>query len=177
MLNCFECKWEAQKSAWARLRRNQGAYQSRLTDIGSRRVQSPRGVLKRAHQVVMAAWWNCWWTGWRPRRDAGRGRSFEEEGLDRGRGLLNSERSLLGCASRGPCGLTKETEGKARPSPQTPSSSDAIDRNNNSALNHFLGLNLKPRARSAIQVLICLYFTSLARIAAQYDFSEINAKG
>jgi hypothetical protein len=34
-----------------------------LTDSGSRRVGSPRGVLKGAHPVVMVAWWNCWWVG------------------------------------------------------------------------------------------------------------------
>jgi hypothetical protein len=111
-----------------------------------------------------------------PRRVAGQGRSFEEERLDRGRGLLNSERCLLGCASRDPCGLTKETEEKLDPPLKPHPPRNAIDRNNNSALNHFLGLNLKPRARSEIQVLICLYFLPDARIAVPYEFSETNAK-
>ena len=62
-----------------------------LTDTGSRRVLGPRGVLKGAHQVVMAAWWNCWLAGWRPRRVGQRERSFEEERLRSGK------RAALGC--------------------------------------------------------------------------------
>jgi hypothetical protein len=44
-----------------------------------------------------------------PRRVGQGGRSFEEGREDRGRGLLNSERCLLGCASHNPCRQTKQT--------------------------------------------------------------------
>ena len=49
-----------------------------LTDSGSRRVGSPRGVLKGSHEVAMAAWWDCWWADGVPRRVGAGGRSFEE---------------------------------------------------------------------------------------------------
>lgn len=109
-----------------------------------------------------------------PRR-VGRGeRRFEEGRQDRGRGLLNSERCLLGCASQDPCRQTKETCPKLDPH-KTPSTSNAIDRDNNSSLSHFLGLNLKPRARSINQVLICLYYMYNPKVAVPYEFSEIYA--
>jgi len=49
-----------------------------LTDSGSRRVCSPRGVLERAHEVAMVAWWNWWWAKQVPRRVGAGERKFEE---------------------------------------------------------------------------------------------------
>lgn len=159
-----------------------------LTESGSRRVLVPRGVLERAHPVVMAGVVGLL-VGWAvvgaTTRLAGEGEVLRRKstGQDRGRGLLNSGAGAFWAGSAalvhipaGPARLTKENEPELDPLPPTPSTSNAIDRNNNCSLTNFLGLNLKLRACPTIQVLICIYFMHVSKIAVSYEFSEIYAK-